>query len=97
MKPAEQPGKRPRSIFVGNPLEIHVAALSAMHMQDIGDGNGPRIKSIIASPAAPRPQQGNPNQIVLHTPPVRTAGSVAMTGRTQQFSFSPGRTREKHT
>ena len=61
MKQPEQPGKRACSVLAGNALEIHVAAHSAVHIPNIRDGNGPRIKPQIATPAAPGPQHGDPN------------------------------------
>jgi hypothetical protein len=97
MKQAEQPGERARSVLAGNPLEIKIAAHCAMRVPDIGDGDRPRIKSLIATLAAPGPQQSSPDHIVLHTPPPRTAGTVAKTDRTKQLCFSPGKAYEKHT
>jgi hypothetical protein len=91
MKQAEQPGKRARSMLAGNPLEIKVTAHCAMRVPGIGDGDGPRIKSLIATPAAPGPQQSGPDRIVLHTPPPRTTGTVTKTRRAKQFCFSPGK------
>ena len=73
MKQPEQPGERACPVLAGNALEIHVAALAAMRVPNIRDGNGPRIKTQIAAPAAPGPQQSDPNQIVLHAPPAGTA------------------------
>ena len=96
-KQAEQPGECSRSVLTGNPLEVQVAAYCAMRVQDIGDRDRPCIKSLVATPAAPGPQQNSPDRIVLHTPPPRTTRTVAMTGRTKQYCFSPGETCEKDT
>jgi hypothetical protein len=97
MKQPEQPGKRARSVLAGNALEIHVAAHDAMDIPNIRDGNSPCVKPQVTTPAAPRPQQGNPNEIVLHTPPVGTAGTVAITDRANQFCFSTEKDLRKHT
>jgi hypothetical protein len=97
MKHAEEPGKRARSMLARNTLEVHVAAQSAMRESEIRKGNSPGIKSRIATSATPRPQQSGADDIVLHTPPARTSGTVAMTDRTKQFCFSPGKPLKKHT
>ena len=91
MKQPEQPGECPCTVLSGNALEIHVSAHSAMHEPNVRDWSSPRIKTQIAGAAAPGPQQSDPNQIVLHTLPTGTAGSVAMTCRAKQFCFSPGK------
>src|SRR6202022_1673223 len=89
MKHAEEPGKGARSMLARNPLEVHVAAQSAVCESEIHNGNSPGIKSRIATPATPRPQQSGADDIVLHTPPAGTTGTVAMTDRQRHFFFSP--------
>src|SRR5258708_36130732 len=54
---AKQPSHRARPVFARDALQIHVAAQLAMHINDIAHGSGPGIKSRVAAPAAPGPQQ----------------------------------------
>jgi hypothetical protein len=91
-KQPEQPVECPCPVLSGNALEIHVPAHVAMRVPNIRDRNSPRIKTLITAAAAPGPQQSDPVQIVLHTLPTGTAGSVAMTGRAKQSFFSPEKT-----
>jgi len=88
-KQAINPGERPHPMFARNALQIHVAAQSAMHVPNVADGSRPSIKARIAGSATPRAQLGQPHQVVLHAMPAGTAGTVALTDRTQQDFLLP--------
>jgi hypothetical protein len=94
---AEEPGERARSVFAGNALEVHIAAHYAMRVSGIRHGNGPGIESRIATPATPGAQQRDPDQIIFHTLPPGTTGTVAMTDGTKQLCFTLGGACEKDT
>ena len=88
LKQTEQPGKRASSMLAGNPLEIHVAAQSTMRIPDERDGDRPSIKSLIATPATPGPQQSDADEVVFHTPSARTTRTVAEAYGADQICFS---------
>ena len=92
---AEQPGEHAHSMLARNALQVHVAAHSAMHIPDISDGSRPGIKARVASSAAPGPQPCHSHQVVLDTSSAGPAGTVAMTDRTKQIFFTPGKSAKR--
>src|SRR5258708_32436382 len=75
-------------MLAGNSLQVHVAAHPAMRVSDVPDGNRPRKKSLIATPATPGPQPCDSDAVVLHTPSARTTRTVALAHVTNQIRFS---------
>jgi hypothetical protein len=80
-----------------NPLQVHVAAHVAVHVSDILNRDRPRIKPLVAAPATPGPQQCDTDDVVFQTSPARTAWTVTMTDRAQQFVLLPWKPDKKNT
>ena len=89
-KQAEQPGEFARPMLAGDALYVHVATQFAMHEANVRDWRSPAIKSQSATLATPGAQHGDPDDIVLQTPPAGTARAVALADRAKQSGVSPG-------
>ena len=93
----KNPGEHSHAVLAGNSLHVQVPAHSAVHVADVPDGSGPRIKTQVAGAATPGAQSGNSNRVVFDTASARAARTVAMTGRTKQIHFTPGKSGKKNT
>jgi len=85
------PGESAHSMLARNTRQVHVAAPFAMHVPDISDGSRPGVKPRVAGSATPGAQPRHSRQVVLDTSSSGSAGTVAMTSRTQQIFFPPGK------
>ncbi len=90
-KQAVHPGEQAHPMLARNALQVHVAAHSAVHVGDISDRSRPGVKARVAGSATPGAQPCHSCQVILDSSSARTAGTVAMTDRTQQILFTPGK------
>src|SRR5579864_510501 len=94
---AIHPGEHTHSMLARNTLQVHVAAHSAMHVPDISDRGSPGEKARVTGPATPGPQSSHSHEVVLDTSSPGPSGTVAVTDRTKQIFFTPGKSSEKNT
>ena len=96
-KKALHPAQHAHSVLARNALHVQVAAHSAMHVPDISDGGRPGEKARVTGPATPGPQSSHSHEVVLDTSSPGPSGTVAVTDRTKQIFFTPGKSSEKNT
>ena len=77
-------------MLAGNARQVHVTAPFAMHVPDVPDRNRPGVKARVAGSATPGTQTCQSRQVVLSTSSAGTAGTIAMTDRTQQNLLPSG-------
>jgi len=74
----EDPGKRACAMLTGDPLQVHVAAHSAVYESRVTNRRPPGIKSRIAVLTTPGTQPNDANQIIFHAISAGTAGTIAL-------------------